>query len=69
MMIKTNVRIQLNVPIDSNQYANRLIIAMTKKQIDVKAVFMPVTPAFFLLLKKKIIEISKNVMSNIDSMI
>jgi hypothetical protein len=44
-------------------------MAMRKKQIDVNALFFPVTPAFFLLLKKKQIETRKVVINNIDSII
>jgi hypothetical protein len=44
-------------------------MAMRKKQIDVNALFIPVTPAFFLLLKKKKIETRKVVINTIDSTI
>ena len=55
-MIKTVVMVQVTTPEKSNQYANKLMIAMRYRQIEVNALLMPVTPAFFLLFTNTDIE-------------
>src|SRR5699024_9859370 len=47
---KINNMNQLNKPIKSNQYANKAVTPIRRKQIEVNALLIPVIPSFFLFL-------------------